>query len=78
MKLVSDWRKALTLRYLSSQAHALQVAIVGTWLGLPADMRAAVPVKYVLAAVAVAGLGGFIGRMIDQSPKPDDTDSAGA
>lgn len=77
MRLVTDWRNVLTLRYLSSQAHALQVAIVGTWLGLPTDMRAAVPVKYVLLAVAAAGLGGFIGRMIDQSPKPDDTDQAG-
>lgn len=78
MKLVTDWRKAITLRYLSSQAHALQMAIVGTWLMLPADMRAVVPVKYVLAAVAAAGAAGFIGRMIDQSPKPDDTDQAGA
>jgi len=87
VKLILDWRKALTLRFLSSRAHALQVAIVSTWLMLPADMRAAVPVKWVLVAVGVAGATGFLGRMIDQSaPRPgrqhpagqDDTDQAGA
>jgi hypothetical protein len=87
VNLILDWRKALTLRFLSSQAHALQVAIVSTWLMLPADMRAVVPVKWVLVAVGLAGAAGFLGRMIDQSapraprPRPtvpDDTDQAGA
>lgn len=87
MKLVPDWRKAVALRFHSSQAHALQVAIVGTWLALPADMRAVVPSKWVLIAVGLAGAAGFIGRLIDQDAPPtlrkrptvpDDTDQAGA
>lgn len=86
MKLIADWRKAISLRFHSSQAHALQVAIVSTWLALPADMRAAVPPKWVLVAVGIAGAAGFIGRIIDQGSAPasqrqavaDDTDQAGA
>lgn len=80
MKLISDWRRAW--RFHSAQAHVVQMAIVGTWVSLPGDMRAAVPVKWVLVAVGVAGAAGLVGRLLDQSPKPpnapDDTDQAGA
>lgn len=72
-------------KFHSSQAHAVQVAIVSTWLALPNDMRAAVPSKWVLIAVGIAGAAGLIGRVRDQSPPPrirvhvpDDTDQAGA
>lgn len=85
MKLIAEWKKALQLRFHSSRAHALQVAIVSTWLALPEDMRAVVPPKWVLVAVGIAGAAGFMGRIVDQSAPartkptvPDDTDQAGA
>lgn len=64
MKLIDNWKQAL--RGLSVKAHTLQVAIVSTWLALPDDMRAAVPVKVVLVTVAFIGAAGVLGRIINE------------
>jgi hypothetical protein len=64
VKLIDDWKQAL--RGLSVKAHTAQVAIVGTWLALPEDMRSAVPVKFVLVTVAVVGAAGVLGRLINE------------
>jgi len=45
---------------------ALNVAIVTVWANLPDDMRANVPISWVLVLVAVASAAGIIGRFIDQ------------
>lgn len=68
MKLVPQWKQAF--KWFSVQAHVAQVAIVGTWTTLPDDMRSAVPVRFVLVAVAVVGAAGVIGRLVNQE-KPD-------
>lgn len=64
MKLVPDWRNGW--KWISVHAQVVQVAIVGTWTSLPDDMRAAVPGKAVLAAVAVVAAAGVLGRLVAQ------------
>lgn len=70
MKLIADWKEAL--KGLSVKAHTAQVAIVATWLGLPDDMRAAVPVKAVLVIVAIVGAAGVLGRIINEDKSDAD------
>lgn len=64
MKLVNDWKQFP--RWLTVQAHALQVAVVGTWAMLPDSLRSYLPVKAVAIVVAVIAALGIAGRLIDQ------------
>ena len=75
-ELVPDWKRAW--RWLSVHALAITGALPGIWLSLPADWRAAVPAGWLAIATLVTAAGGGYGRLIDQTPKPDDTDQAGA
>lgn len=68
MKLVANWKQFP--RWISVQAHALQVAVVGTWAMLPDSLRSYLPGKAVAVAVAVIATLGIAGRLVDQS-KPD-------
>jgi hypothetical protein len=76
VKLIPDWRDAW--KWLS--VHALTVAglLPGVWVTLPADWRAAVPAGWMAGAALVVAAFGVYGRLIDQKPKPDPTDEAGA
>lgn len=75
-ELVPDWKRAW--RWLSVHALAITGALPGIWLSLPADWRAAVPAGWLAVATLVTAAVGVYGRLIDQTPKPDDTDQAGA
>jgi len=75
-ELVPNWKRAW--RWLSVHALAITGALPGIWLNLPADWRAAVPAGWLAVITLVTATAGVYGRLIDQSPKPDDTDQAGA
>ena len=64
MHLVPDWKRAY--RWLSMHCFALITAITGTWVSLPDDMKAVIPPKYVMVLVAIVGVGGIIGRLVQQ------------
>lgn len=67
MHLIPNWKRSYKM--FSAQAHALQAAIVGTWLALPDSMRTYVPAHWVIVATGAAGVAGLIGRLIDQTPQ---------
>ena len=64
LRFVPDARQGW--KWYSNQMSALNVAIVTVWANLPDDMRANVPISWVLVLVAVASAAGIIGRFIDQ------------
>lgn len=53
-------------RTYSFNAMALNTAILSTWAALPDDMKATIPLKWVLGAAIVVSVLGIIGRYIDQ------------
>lgn len=68
MKLVPDARRSW--RWFSVQAMLAAGAILGAWVALPPDLKAALP-DWTDNAVAMAVLGlGIVGRLVDQG-KPD-------
>lgn len=69
MKLIPNWRKAL--RMFSVQAQLAAAAVLATWQGLDADLRAAVPTWAVVSLVFFLLGAGVVGRLIDQ-PKVRD------
>jgi hypothetical protein len=76
MKLIDDWKSAW--RWSSMHAMTAALAIQGAWVAIPAEMQAFV---HPIVAHAVTGfllVAGIIGRLVDQAPKADDTDKAGA
>lgn len=75
-QLVPDWKRAW--RWLSVHALAITGALPGIWISLPADWRAAVPAGWLAVVTLITAGMGVYGRLIDQTPKPDDTDRAGA
>lgn len=75
-ELVPDWKRAW--RWLSVHALAITGALPGIWISLPADWRAAVPAGWLAVVTLITASMGVYGRLIDQTPKPDDTDEAGA
>ena len=64
MKLIPEWKRCF--RMFSVQSMWLAVAIQTTWIGLPADMREAIPQPWVVALTVVVLVLGFIGRLVDQ------------
>lgn len=64
MKLVPDVRRAW--RWFSMQAMVASLALQGAWLALPAEMKAAVPDRIVMAATIVLLALGVVGRLVDQ------------
>lgn len=79
MRLVSDWKQAP--RWFCVHALALQAAAVTAWASVPSDLRSAVPAGTLAAVCGGIAVLGFVGRLVDQTPKPkdvDDTDQAGA
>ena len=76
MKLDPNWRQSW--RWLSMHAMTLALAVQGAWLAVPDDLRQVVPQWASYAVTGVLLVAGLLGRLVDQSPKPDDTDEAGA
>ena len=76
MKLDPNWRQSW--RWLSMHAMTLALAVQGAWLAVPDDLRQVVPQWASYAITGVLLVAGLLGRLVDQSPKPDDTDKAGA
>lgn len=64
MKLVPNVGRAW--RWFSVQAMVLATAVQGAWLALPADMKATVPDRLVMAATIVLLVLGVVGRLVDQ------------
>ena len=64
MKLVPGVRRAW--RWFSMQAMVASLALQGAWLALPAEMKAAVPDRIVMAATIVLLALGVVGRLVDQ------------
>jgi membrane protein required for beta-lactamase induction len=64
MKLVDNAKHAY--KWLSVQAMALVLAIVGAWMAMPPDLKSRIPETWVDAlSMAVLVLGMF-GRVVDQ------------
>ena len=64
MKLVPNARRAW--KWFSVQAMVASAAIQGSWLALPADLKAVVPEGGVMAAAVGVLILGVIGRLVDQ------------
>lgn len=64
MKLVPDAKRGW--KWISVQAMALNTAMLGTWVALPADLKATIPEQWVFWAAIGLALTGLIGRFIDQ------------
>ena len=76
MKLDPNWKQSW--RWLSMHAMTLALAVQGAWLAVPDDLRQVVPQWASYAVTGLPMVAGLLGRLVDQSPKPDDTDEAGA
>lgn len=64
IKLIPGWRK---LRHaLSVQIPALNLAMLYAWSLLPGELKAVIPVSWLIGAAAVLIVLGVAGRMIDQ------------
>jgi hypothetical protein len=64
MRLVKNTRSAW--RWFSVQALALQGIGAAAWLGVPDDMRAAVPPEWLAGCAVVLTAFGIVGRLVDQ------------
>jgi len=64
MRMIENWRKAY--RMLSVQAMALATAIQGTWMTIPDDMKASIPVQAVHWITMGLLAFGIFGRLVDQ------------
>jgi len=68
MKFVADWKDAW--RWTSMHAMTAAVAVQGTWMALPADLKAHVPTSLATGlTLGLLGLG-IVGRLRDQT-KPE-------
>lgn len=76
MKLIPEWKSAW--RWSSMHAMTAALAIQGAWVAIPSEMQAFVHPIVAHAITGVLLVAGIVGRLVDQAPKPDDTDKAGA
>jgi hypothetical protein len=72
MRLVKDARSAW--RWFSVQAFALQGIAASAWLGVPDDLRSAVPAEWLAAGAIALTVFGIVGRLVDQEGAKDGTD----
>lgn len=64
MRLVSNARQGW--KWVSVQSMAAAMAVQGTWVALPDDMKASLPDWAVSAATMALLVLGTIGRFVDQ------------
>lgn len=72
MKLVPNWRRSW--RWLSQHCFVAAGALTATWSQLGA-LQSSIPAKYVTAIAAAICALGFVGRLVDQSPKDGGDDA---
>lgn len=65
MRLVANWKQSA--KFATNWFHASQVAIAGSWLMIPADLKAYLPPKVLMGVAAFLGVAGIVARLIDQS-----------
>lgn len=68
MKLVADWKQAWT--WTSMHAMTAAVAVQGTWMALPEDLKARVPAPIVTGLTLGLLAFGIVGRLRDQAKPP--------
>lgn len=71
LALVEDWKQCW--KWFSTQAMAIAVAIQGTWMFIPEEMKSSLPkdvISYVTMALLVLGV---LGRVVKQNAGTDDT-----
>jgi len=67
MRLVEDAKRAW--RWLSVQAMALAIVILGSWIAMPDDLRSAIPTwAGAIVAITILVLG-IVGRLVKQEVK---------
>jgi hypothetical protein len=64
MKLVPDWKKALT--WFSVQVPALNVAFLATWSALPEKFQDSLPMPWVIGIAVALIVLGVLGRLVKQ------------
>jgi hypothetical protein len=74
--LIPDWRDAW--KWLSVHALIVTGALPAVWESLPHDWREAIPATWLAVVTVITAVVGVYGRLLDQRPKPDPTDEAGA
>lgn len=70
MKLVPNWRNAW--KWISVNCMAGAAALQMIWLQMPPELKSEFPpgwVNYITATILVMGV---LGRLLQQSPSPDD------
>jgi hypothetical protein len=70
INLVEDWKQAH--KWLSVKIPVIGSALLGSYVVLPAELKAAIPHWAVVAAAITFLLGGAVGRVVDQTPKAPD------
>lgn len=68
MRFVPDWRRAW--RWFSVQTLALFALLPIVWPTLPSEVHDWFPVEWRPWLIAALAVGGIVGRLIDQNPKP--------
>lgn len=69
-RIVPNWKSRL--RDYSTISLAAGTAAVPVWAGLPADIRANLPVDYVAWAIGSLNAFGLAGKFLVQGPVQDD------
>lgn len=69
-RIVKDWRSRM--RDYSTICLAAGTAAVPVWAGLPADIRAHLPVDYVAWVIGALNAFGLAGKFLIQGPLPED------
>lgn len=65
IELVHDWKSCLT--WYSQWSNSALASAGATWILIPEEWRAAVPVEWLAYAAVTLGVLGFVGRIIKQS-----------
>lgn len=66
-ELIPDWKHAW--KWVSMNCMAVALAIQGTWLSIPEDMRDHLPNHIASISTAILLILGIAGRLVQQ-PKP--------
>ena len=67
IEIIPEWRQAY--KWLSVNCMAFSLAIQGTWLSIPEDMREHLPKHIASIATAALLVLGIAGRVVKQTPK---------
>lgn len=73
MKLIDNAGRAW--RFVSMQAMAAAIGLLGAWQWLPDDLKASIPHEWVTYTSIVLLVLGMVGRMVKQEPAPPPPES---